>query len=378
VLRLHDAGDGALVRIRLPGGRLDEVGLAAIHDVAARGNGIVEITSRANLQVRGLDPRDAQLVADRLWRGGLLPSPAHDRVRNVAASPVAGRHPRSRAMVDDVVDALDGALRADDALAALPGRFLFALDDAGGTLDTTDADVTLRAVDHEALRLVLADEATDLLVSPDRAVGLAIAAAREFLRVAPPGTWRIRDLPDGPADIAGRLAGRLTGGRVPAVEPILPGVLRQADGRTAVTAVAPLGRLRPDLLALPVRLSAQRTVTVVDVDESAAADIRRRLEDAGLLCDPEGGWSGITACSGTGACVRARGDVRAAARRRAGRRHGAVSAEHWSACERGCGRPAGAPLQVTVLAAGVEVRHGGQVTTVDGLDAACTMLEDAP
>ncbi|HEY4810154.1 MAG TPA: hypothetical protein VIH71_03755, partial [Solirubrobacteraceae bacterium] len=51
VLRLHQAADGYLARVRLPGGRLNARALDALAQVAALGSDIVELTSRAGLQV---------------------------------------------------------------------------------------------------------------------------------------------------------------------------------------------------------------------------------------------------------------------------------------------------------------------------------------
>jgi len=374
ILRLHEAADGALARVRLPGGRIAPAALAALAGVARRGNGVIELTSRAGIQLRGLAADDGAAVADLLWAAGLLPSPQHDRVRNVLASPLAGRSPAALAATDAVVAALDGGLCADDALAALPGRFLFAVDDGSGTLDAARADVVLSAEPSGRFRLRLAGRATTALADAADAAELALAAARAFQALAREdgdGAWRVADLDDGALRVAARLGHALApaepaasgsraaraGAHAPADQSARgraprPGAHPQADGRVAIVALPPLGRLDPgtaeQLAALAARIGTDelrlcptRTLTLLDVPTEAAADGSAALDALGLVTVPGSGWEGLSACAGLGACARAERDVRAIAAARAGVRGADAPPEHWSACVRDCGRPAG-------------------------------------
>ena len=131
VFALHDAADGALARVRLPGGAIDAAALQVVAGCAEDlGDGAVHLTSRGNLQLRGLRRDDPRLAA-RLAAAGLLPSTTHERARNVLASPLSGIA-GGLADVRDLARELDRGLCARPALAALSGRFLFALDDGRG------------------------------------------------------------------------------------------------------------------------------------------------------------------------------------------------------------------------------------------------------
>src|SRR5258708_19641777 len=86
-LALHEAQDGWLARVRVPGGQLRARQLSALGRAAALGNGLVDLTSRASVQLRGLPSEAGQELAGLLWRGGLLPSPPPPPARTVLATP---------------------------------------------------------------------------------------------------------------------------------------------------------------------------------------------------------------------------------------------------------------------------------------------------
>jgi precorrin-3B synthase len=146
VLRLIEAADGHLARVRLPGGFITAGQLRLLARLAGEmGDGRVELTSRGNVQLRALASGAGARLTDELARAGLLPSLDHDRVRNVLASPLAGLDGGpggdSGRGLGPVVRALDAGLCARPRLAELPGRFLFAIDDGRGDVAGLGGDV---------------------------------------------------------------------------------------------------------------------------------------------------------------------------------------------------------------------------------------------
>nr|WP_308250018.1 hypothetical protein [Sphaerisporangium fuscum] len=208
-----------MARVRLPGGLLSARGLRELADAAATlGSGVIELTSRANVQVRGLDDPAQAGFAARMAAAGLLPSATHERVRNILASPMSGLDGHGLLDVMPLVRELDEALRACPALAGLSGRFLFALDDGRGDMLRLAPDVTflpLRAArstpphrdTHEAA-LLLAGTDTGLRLSLPDAVPAMVTVAELFLveRATQGSTaWRLAELNDGPTRITHRL-----------------------------------------------------------------------------------------------------------------------------------------------------------------------------
>nr|WP_222131856.1 precorrin-3B synthase [Pseudonocardia sp. C8] len=366
-----------MARIRLPGGVITAPALRAVARLAAdAGDGTVHLTSRGNLQLRGLDPADPRPVR-RLAEAGLLPSFTHERVRNVLASPLSGIR-GGLADVRGLAAAVDRGLCARPELAALPGRFLVALDDGRGDVAGERPDLCWRASAPDDGELHVAGSATGLRCTPGSAPALLVDAAAAFLdlRAAHAGdpaarAWRAAELPGAPARIAAALGGRAAPGAgtpprpSPAEPPDAPPVPgdhaarapgphrpagRLSDRETAGPPVGPLGDralgaapvlgevsaaqlellagLAPELLVTPWRSL---------VLPAPAGDAADRLRAAGLVVDPDHPALRVSACAGRPGCARSLADVRADARELI--RLAPARPVHVAGCSRRCGAP---------------------------------------
>ncbi len=357
-LQVHDAADGGLARIRLPGGVLRAHQLAALTGAAAElGDGHLELTSRGNLQLRALRAGATAELGARLRDAGLLPSDTHEKVRNITASVLSGRDGPGLMDVRPLATGLDAALCADPAMARLPGRFLFTIDDGRGDVIAARGDVGLYAVDGGTLALVLGGADSGLRVGPSEAVALAMAAARAFLD-ARTTEWRLSEL-DGAIDA---ITARLPGTRVaPVPVPRTPrrpplGEIPQHDGRFALSGLVPLGRLDPESLAA---LSALEEIIITPWRGVVIPDLTAVPGSHGLVVEPGSGWEGLSTCAGRPGCAKSLTDVRADASR--ARRAVDGLPVHWAGCERRCGHPADRHVAVVATADGYDVRIGERV-----------------
>jgi precorrin-3B synthase len=378
----HDAADGALARVRLPGGAVDAAALRVVAGCAEElGDGRVHLTSRGNLQLRGLTRTPA--LAERLTEAGLLPSVTHERVRNVLASPLSGIA-GGVADVRGMAAALDRGLCARPGLAALPGRFLFALDDGRGDVAAEEPDLCWQAVSARAVPASSSGPASSVDSTTTgvlRVAGVAVAAvdaadavpalleaAEAFLalRAADGGTaWRASELPAAPARVAAAL-GLADAASVSRVTPLaltvrgvtlltsaeraattgaVPGPVRRDDGDVALVVAPLLGELTADQVrlladaALPASgptavVTPWRTAVLPDPGPPAA-----HLAAAGLVVAP-GPAADVSACAGRPGCAKALADVRADVRAVLSRTSGPPAGRvHVSGCARRCGAP---------------------------------------
>lgn len=159
------SGDGLLLRVRHPIGGLSATQARAIAAVAeGYGNGQLELTSRGNLQLRGV--RDAALpdAQQALIQAGVADAdPEREAVRNVLAAPASDLDPTAVMDVTAVARVAAEAVAGAPRLRALPPKTGVVVD-GGGTAGIPDvaADVRLDATtrgDGIGYRVALAGRA---------------------------------------------------------------------------------------------------------------------------------------------------------------------------------------------------------------------------
>jgi precorrin-3B synthase len=359
------SGDGLLARVKPPGSRLSAEAARTLAAAAtACGNGVIELTSRGNIQVRGLTAASAPRFARAMVAAGLAcADPAVERRRNVLVAPCADAPTRA------VAAALEARL-ADAALADLPDKFGFVVDGGGGLpLDTISGDVRLRA--DAAHWLVWCDGApAAAMCSADEAIELAVMIAVAFLALNP-RERRMRDAAGAPALL--RMTGAFPSTAVPspARPPRCIGQLAggfgiglpfgSTDGATlaAVAALAPLWVTpwRAFIIEKPLSPFGE------------AGRVRRRA----LLTDPSDPRLTLAACPGRPACAHALADTRADAAKLAAMLPGLRA--HLSGCAKGCAHPAVAPITLVARPDGYALVRNGR--TADAAERAGLSLTDA-
>jgi precorrin-3B synthase len=366
-----ESGDGLIVRVRPRAGSLSVAAVRAIALAATRfGNGHIDLTRRANLQIRGVTAAALSGIQEAIDDLGLLDaSPEVEAVRNIIVSPLAGIDPGETLDVRPLASALERLIAADAGLWRLPPKFGFVID-GGGALPLADerADIRLEAVHRDGAAAVAIgiDRAGGTIwlggTTPEGSPRAAVRVAAAFLTTQPAGgRARLRDVGAGAIDAIARAI-------MPFIDPVEMvrgersgsarlGALRDKDQVFAICIAAPFGRVEADMLrgladaaaaaGVPeVRVSPWRAFYLpVSAEEKCAGllDAARRL---GFVTDPEDPVLRIEACPGAPACSSAALDTRTAALAisRLLPRLDGIRRVHVSGCAKGCACSAPADL----------------------------------
>ncbi|RWR32073.1 hypothetical protein D2T31_03730 [Sinirhodobacter populi] len=319
-LRPMASGDGLVLRIRPHAGRLTAGAVLALADLAQNhGNGLIDLGSRAHLQLRGLTEAALPAAHAVLEGLGLLdPDPEAEARRNILTTPVWTGDETPR-----LVAALEAALA--DA-PPLPAKFGFAVDSgAVAVLGGASADIRIERAER-GLILRADGMAMGTPVTVEDAPHRAVELARWFA--------------------AHRGAARRMAGLRPPMEALVPPLtgapLRPGPGPLGFCVGLPFGQITAallrDLAGAPVRLTPWRSLLLEGVDHIAPRE--------GLITDPADPLLRISACTGAPGCLSASVETRALARELAGRLPEGATL-HISGCAKGCAHPALADLTLT-------------------------------
>ena len=143
------AEDAFMCRLRIPGGILSAHQMERVAAIAGElAGGHADITTRANLQLRGIGAAHGPEVVMRLGEIGLLPrGTGADNIRNITASPTAGIDPQALIDPRPIVRALHRHILNARDLSGLPRKFNIAVG-GGGLVEVLEEtnDIALAAV----------------------------------------------------------------------------------------------------------------------------------------------------------------------------------------------------------------------------------------
>lgn len=347
-LRPMQSGDGLVVRIRPPLGRLTPRQAQAIAAAATtHGNGIIDLSARANLQLRGVTEASHIPLIDDLHAQGLIdPDIETESLRNLIVTPFRD------AITADLAMTLTAALAL---MPRLPGKFGFALD-TGPRPVLTQASVDIRVEQAADGGLILRPEGFPLGKPVTDLAADAIAMADWFVAMG------------GVRDGRGRMAALITRGVVPEgcdtapAEP-LPQPEPGLHPEGALVALA-FGQMRAGTLAALATLGHDIRPTPWRMLMLAGA---RELPDVpGLICDPDEPLLRVTACTGSPGCPQALGPTRELARSVAA----LLSARqrlHVSGCAKGCAHPGASDFTFVANGQGYDLIRNGTASDIPDL-----------
>lgn len=337
------SGDGLLARIKPPGAVVTAAAARVLAHAAARdGNGTIELTNRASLQVRGLSAETLPRFVVAMVAAGLAHAdPKVEHRRMVIASPLAGDDPGVSRHAAAVAADIEAMLAGETRLAALPSKFGF-LVDGGGALPVRAASADVRVtLDGDAC--VITADGADIGVAcePADAAAVATRMALDFIDYPVGSPRRMRDLAT--ASTRSVLAPNAVGW--------LP---YRSLGRGAFGVGLPFGLSDPTTLAALADLSVRfgdgtlrvtpwRALAIPGVTEPHA--LGEAITALGLIASPNDPRVRMFACSGQPACASATVATRADAMQLAAL--GLTGTLHVTGCAKGCAHPT--PADITLV-----------------------------
>lgn len=344
------AQNAFMLRCRIPAGILTSSQLKGLAEIAQDwGGGYADITTRANIQIREIAPRNILNVIGKLQDLGLTSrGSGADNVRNITASPVSGVDPAEVFDCRNLAKAMQNYILNHRDLYGLPRKFNIAFD-GGGSLsvlaDTNDIAFVVVKVPEGAgieaglyFRVQLAGitghsqfaKDAGVLVRPNECIAVAAAMVRVFAENGDRTNRKKARLkylidkwgiPKFLEETEKKLAFTLHRIPLESCEPRTPpvmhghvGVYRQPQkGKNYVGVVVPVGRLKPRQMhrlaelaenygSGELRLSVFQNIIIPNVSDAFVETVKRSLVWIGLHHQASSISGGMVACTGNTGC----------------------------------------------------------------------------
>lgn len=348
-LRPMESGDGWVVRIRPRAGRLlpeQARGIAALS--TAHGNGLIDLSARANVQLRGVTMASHTPLIGGLRALSLLDDSAQaEAQRNVTLAPFWAQGDGAY----DLALQLSAALTSPSA-PRLPSKFGFVVDmGAAPILRDIAGDIRIERADNAAL-IYATGAQTGAAVPLADAVPTALDLAQWFADAGGIG-----------ADGRGRMAQHLAQGAmlparfanhaVPATLLFTPRIGLHSAG--ALVGFE-FGQLQAETLGAlaelgPLRITPWRMLLIEGATQMPALPH--------LITDADDQMLRVIACTGAPACIQAHQPTRDLARALAPHiPQGQIC--HVSGCAKGCAHPSAAALTLIATPHGFDLVQNGR------------------
>jgi precorrin-3B synthase len=386
-------GDGLLARL-MPLTPISLDAFDALCDASQmHGNGIVEVTQRGSLQIRGLSPGSAPVFARTAVTLGL----GAEGRPSILASPLMGLDAQERLDLRALVAALRKDLANHPAFASL-GPKVSVLIDGGGALhlDDVPGDLRLQADSASRLHVSMAGtvaSATGLgWVEPHRALEVIVQVLGSIAKRG--ALARARDLANSAdtralrASLAGALSDEPPPASRPPAEPI--GSHRLNDGRAAFGMALPFGYAEADVLKRIAHAAARcgatciqpapgRALLTIGLAAAAISEFAGSAAAAGFVVRPDDARRYVVACAGAPACGSATLSTRQLAPTIAQAARALLDGSltiHVSGCAKGCAHPGTAAL--TLIGPDRLVVQGRAGDTPHGTTSAAAFIAGLP
>ena len=343
-----------MARLRIPGGQLRTFQLRELANVAKDlTTGYVQITTRANLQMRLIQPKDTPALVQRIQHVGLHTRGAGaDNIRNLTANPTAGIDPHELIDVMPLCHEMGQIIINDRAFYDLPRKFNIAYDGGGliGTVEDTN-DIGCKAVkvgDEVMFRIALGGAtghkafARDLgvLVKPSELNKVVSAVVRVYIANGNRTdrkkarlkhlleTWTLEQYLEATEKLLGYQLQRapLDPATIQYPSQDIPhshvGVYPQKQkGLNYIGVAVPVGHISPkQMLRIAeiadlygsgeIRLTVWQNFIIPNVPDAFVATVEKALRKAGFDTKQSNLRSGLIACTGNSYCKFAQADTK--------------------------------------------------------------------